>query len=117
LGNRSVAPEGTLPVKTESADERKLIGAISGCGNEAPYSIYGYKNEKDANGKWIPREKADYDAMTDEEKAAEGMESGHHENPQVNVRAFTSIGNIYGGGNNAEVTGNTNVNIGKKEGE
>jgi hypothetical protein len=25
-------------------------------------------------------------------------------------------GNVYGGGNNAEVTGNTNVNIGKKEG-
>ena len=24
-------------------------------------------------------------------------------------------GNVYGGGNNAEVTGNTNVNIGKKE--
>jgi hypothetical protein len=23
-------------------------------------------------------------------------------------------GNVYGGGNNAEVTGNTNVNIGKK---
>jgi hypothetical protein len=26
-------------------------------------------------------------------------------------------GNVYGGGNNAQVTGNTNVNIGKKEGE
>ena len=25
-------------------------------------------------------------------------------------------GNVYGGGNNAQVTGNTNVNIGKKEG-
>jgi len=39
LGNRSVAPEGTLPVKTESADERKLIGAISGCGLESRSSF------------------------------------------------------------------------------
>ena len=94
-----------------------IIGELYGGGNEAPYSIYGYKNEKDANGKWIPREKADYDAMTDEEKAAEGMESGHHENPQVNVRAFTSIGNIYGGGlgETAVMVGSPTVNINEVE--
>ena len=90
-----------------------IIGELYGGGNEAPYSIYGYKNEQDANGKWIPREKADFDAMTAEEKAAEGMASGHHHEPQVNVRAFTSIGNIYGGGygSTAVMVGNPSVNI------
>ena len=33
------------------------------------------------------------------------------------VKGASITGNVYGGGNNAEVTGNTNVNIGKKEGE
>ena len=36
-----------------------------------------------------------------------------------NVKAVIGAdirGNVYGGGNNAQVTGNTNVNIGKKEG-
>ena len=32
------------------------------------------------------------------------------------VKGADIRGNVYGGGNNAEVTGNTNVNIGKKEG-
>ena len=32
------------------------------------------------------------------------------------VKGANIVGNVYGGGNNAQVTGNTNVNIGKKEG-
>ena len=90
-----------------------IIGELYGGGNEAPYSIYGYKNEKDANGKWIPREKSDYDAMSDAEKEAEGIKSKPHESPVVNVRAFTSIGNIYGGGlgTTAVMVGSPTVNI------
>ena len=90
-----------------------IIGELYGGGNEAPYSIYGYKDEKDSNGKWIPREKSDYDALTDDEKAAEGILSGPHHNPVVNVKAFTSIGNIFGGGygRTAVMVGNPIVNI------
>ena len=35
----------------------------------------------------------------------------------LRVEGVDIRGNVYGGGNNAVVTGNTNVNIGKKEGE
>ena len=38
-------------------------------------------------------------------------------NVENNMLGVDIRGNVYGGGNNAEVTGNTNVNIGKKEGE
>ncbi len=94
-----------------------IIGELYGGGNDAPYSIYGYKDEKDANGKWKPREKADYDALTPEQKATEGIEAGPHRDPTVNVKAFTSIGNIYGGGygTNATVVGSPTVNINEVE--
>ena len=90
-----------------------IIGELYGGGNEAPYSIYGYKDEKDSDGKWIPRLKADYDALTDAQKEAEGIKSGPNHDPVVNVKAFTSIGNIFGGGygQTAKVVGNPIVNI------
>ena len=94
-----------------------IIGELYGGGNDAPYSIYGYKNEKDTNGKWIPRQLKDYSEMEDDEKAAEGIKQGPHHDPMVNVKAFTSIGNIYGGGygTNATVVGSPTVNINEVE--
>ena len=95
-----------------------IIGELYAGGNEAPYSIYGYKNETDANGKWIPRQESDYEAMTPEQKAAEGIGSGPHNGPMLNVRAFTSIGNIFGGGygSSAVMVGSPVVNINEVEG-
>jgi len=51
--------------------------------------------------------------LTDEQKEAEGIKSGPHHDPRVNVRAFTSIGNIFGGGygSSAVMVGNPIVNI------
>jgi len=95
-----------------------IIGELYAGGNEAPYSIYGYKDEKDANDKWIPREKSDYDAMTVSQKDKEGIGSGPHNSPILNVRAFTSIGNIFGGGygESAVMVGSPVVNINEVEG-
>jgi hypothetical protein len=94
-----------------------IIGELYGGGNEAPYSIYGYKDEKDSNGKWIPRTKDDYNAMTDAEKEAEGILSNHYHMPRINVCAFTSIGNIFGGGygSTAVLVGSPIVNINEVE--
>ena len=94
-----------------------IIGELYGGGNEAPYSIYGYKDEKDSNGKWIPRTEADYNAMTDAEKEAEGILSNHYHMPRINVCAFTSIGNIFGGGygSTAVLVGSPIVNINEVE--
>ena len=107
---------GSITVNIEEnpdCDVPIIIGELYGGGNEAPYSIYGYKDEKDKNGKWIPRQKSDYDAMTEAQKEAEGIRSGAHNNPQVNVRSFTSIGNIFGGGygEDAVMVGSPMVNI------
>ena len=93
-----------------------IIGELYGGGNEAPYSIYGYKG-LDANGKGIPRTESDYKALPDAQKEAEGILSGPNHNPVVNVKAFTSIGNIFGGGygGTAVMIGNPIVNINEVE--
>ena len=68
-----------------------IIGELYGGGNKAPYSVYGYDN----NGSMLTSGERKYN------------------DPVVNVRSFTSIGNIYGGGygSGAIMYGNTNVNI------
>jgi len=68
-----------------------IIGELYGGGNKAAYSVYGYDN----NGNMLTSGERRYN------------------DPVVNVRAFTSIGNIYGGGYGADAIlyGNTNVNI------
>ena len=56
--------------------------------------------------------KAQYDALTAEQKAAIGLEKPHA-SPVVNVHGFTSIGNIFGGGYgvDADMYGSPTVNI------
>jgi hypothetical protein len=107
---------GSITVNIEEnpdCDVPIVIGELYGGGNEAPYSIYGYKNEKDEHGKWKPRLKSDYDALSNAQKDAEGIRSAPHNSPQVNVRSFSSIGNIYGGGygEDAVMVGSPTVNI------
>jgi len=85
-----------------------IIGELYGGGNRAPYSVYGYTEKRDdeyniildENGKtvWIPVETGVTPMAAD---------------PQVNVKSFTSIGTIYGGGygETAEMVANPHVNI------
>jgi hypothetical protein len=67
-----------------------IIGGLYGGGNMAPYTVPAKYLENNPN----------------------------YQSPRVNVRAFTSIGNIYGGGfgADAKVTGNPLVNINVIEG-
>ncbi len=78
-----------------------IIGQLFGGGNQAGYSVYGYKMEND---KWVPREATD--------DLENGMTAAFAD-PKVNVKSFTSIGEIYGGGygESAVIVGNTNVII------
>ena len=70
-----------------------IIGELYGGGNKAGYSKWGYKK---VSGKWLPREsKTDNDG---EEQYTTGVGENGYDDPQVNVKSFTSIGNIYGGG-------------------
>lgn len=80
-----------------------IIGELYGGGNEAAYSIYGYTasgTDEKGNTIWNVRES----------KADGGPE---YASPVVNVKSFTSIGNIYGGGlgTTAKMVGNPTVNI------
>ena len=68
-----------------------IIGELYGGGNMAAYSIYGYNNDG----------------------TLKTSGDNPHASPVVNVRAFTSIGNIFGGGygKKAEMYGSPTINI------
>ena len=105
--NESGTIRGSIVVNIEETGCRPLIiGELYGGGNLAGYSKYGYKKVNDV---WVPRE------------AKDGQEPGTvlAADPQVNVRSFTSIGSIYGGGygETAVMVGNPHVNINVTEGE
>lgn len=105
--NESGTIRGSIIVNIEETGCRPLIiGELYGGGNQAGYSKYGYKKVEDV---WLPRE------------AKDGQEPGTtlSDDPQVNVRSFTSIGNIYGGGygETAVMVGSPHVSINVTEGK
>ena len=83
-----------------------IIGELYGGGNLAGYSTYGYR--KNADGKTELVKPGDDDAPA---KAL-------YADPVVNVKSFTSIGNIFGGGYGeaAVMVGNPTVNINESVG-
>lgn len=78
-----------------------MIGELYGCGNNAPYSVYGYYNNDD-------------DDVNDDNRG-KPRTSGEklYDDPTVNVISCTRIDKIFGGGNGTRATvyGNPNVNI------
>lgn len=97
--NLGGAIRGSIMVNIEETGCNPIIiGELYGGGNEAPYSVYGY--ELDAHGKPQP--------LT-------SLPSGgtKQADPVVNVKSFTSIGKIFGGGYGAPATmvGNPEVNV------
>ena len=93
-GNKSGGTiDGYIEVNIEENPECStpiIIGGLYGGGNEAPYTV----------------------------PARYFTNNPNYQSPRVNVRAFTSIGNIYGGGfgASATVTGNPLVNINEVQG-
>lgn len=97
---------GSITVNVEETGCKPIkIGELYGGGNQAAYSVYGYKEVTEGGKKvWKPRESAD-DSGTGP--------TTPYAAPQVNVKSFTSIGDIYGGGlgTGAVMVGNPTVNI------
>lgn len=97
-GNKSGGKlDGKIEVNIEESETCGtpiIIGELYGGGNLAPYSIYGYNDDG------TPRTEAQLNVTP-------------HNSPRVNVRRFTSIGNIFGGGlgANAVMVGSPTVNI------
>ena len=91
--NQSGTIRGSITVNIEETGCKPVvIGELYGGGNLAPYSVYGY----DADGTII-----------------ETGDTPSYDDPQINVKSFTSIGAIYGGGygSTAILVGNPTVNI------
>ena len=120
---------GSITVNVEETGCKPvIIGELYGGGNNATYSVYGYydSGETDTSGKtkWKPFESADdapvtvngvtYRPQTEETK---------YGSPMVNVKSFTGIGNIFGGGFGegalmvADPTLNINVTKGEYSGQ
>ncbi len=109
--------KGSITVNIEETgdcDVPIVIGELYGGGNLAAYSIYGYKNTgTELAPVWEPRNQAEYNtwysALSEEDKAK--PENQPYNNPQLNVRAFTSIGSVFGGGYKAKMIANPHVDI------
>ena len=104
--NISGTIRGSITVNIEETGCKPIIiGELYGGGNLAGYSIYGYKEVTEGDKKvWKPRESENDD----------GTGPIHpYANPQINVKSFTSIGDIYGGGygESAVMVGSPTVNI------
>ena len=101
---------GPITVNIEETGCRPIIiGELYGGGNQAAYSVYGYKQVTTGEGdaavtSWQPRTSA-ADSGTGPAEA--------YANPAVNVKSFTSIGDIYGGGYGATavMVGNPQVSV------
>jgi hypothetical protein len=114
--NKSGTIRGAITVNVEEVGCKPIIiGELYGGGNEAGYSVFGYKQMKEGdNLVWKPRESA-----TDNTADGEvDVLSNPYADPQVNVKSFTSIGAIYGGGygETAVMVGNPTVNVNVVEG-
>ena len=91
--NLSGTINGSITVNVEEVGCKPImIGELYGGGNQAGYSVYGY----DSDGKPV-----------------ESGSTPLYNDPQVNVKSFTSIGNIFGGGygSGATMVGNPTVNV------
>jgi hypothetical protein len=106
--NISGTISGKITVNVEETGCRPVvIGELYGGGNLAAYSIYGYKQ---VGGVWKPR------TSTSDEGTGP---TPPYDSPQVNVRSFTSIGSVYGGGYGAAalMVASPTVNISESVGD
>ncbi len=90
--NKSGTINGSIKVNIEEVGCRPIIiGELYGGGNLAGYSIKGYNDDG----------------------SIKEVGDTLYNDPQINLKAFTSIGNVYGGGYGASATmvGNPVVNI------
>ena len=82
-----------------------IIGELYGGGRKAPYSVYGYKFEGTGDDKVLKPRTSMQDDGTDP--------ATPFDDPTINIKSFTSIGNVYGGGLGVEavMVGSPHVNI------
>ena len=113
--NLSGTISGSITVNIEETGCKPIIiGELYGGGNQAAYSVFGYKKSGTTNV--IRTSKDDGEAFYTPTTPYSSNQL--FADPQVNVKSFTSIGNIYGGGlgTTATMVGNPTVNVSVAEG-
>jgi hypothetical protein len=101
-------------VNYHSEDAR--VSTIFGGNNNADRTLYGQVNISAPVYSLKDAQNPDNDKYATVFGAGFGKDTWS-QYTEVNLLDGAQVWEVYGGGNNAEVTGNTNVNIGKKEGE
>ena len=105
--NISGTIRGSITVNIEETGCKPIIiGELYGGGNQAGYSVRGYKKVTEGTTEvWKPR-------MPEDDLEAD-MKGKTFQDPQVNIKSFTSIGEVYGGGygEGAVMVGSPTVNI------
>ena len=76
-----------------------MIGELYACGNEAPYSVYGYYNNDDD------------DVNDDNRGKPRTSGTKKYDDPEINLISFTRIGKVFGGGYAAAVYGSPTINV------
>ena len=96
--NKGGSIQGSITVVAKEEGCKPLeIGELYGGGNEAPYSHFGCT--KVGEGHWTPN------------TSGTDYTEGKDYSIEVIVESCTSIGKVFGGGNEATVIGNTHVDI------
>ena len=114
--NLSGTIRGSITVNIEETGCKPIIiGELYGGGNQAGYSTYGYKEKTvtitgdDGQDKqikkWVPLGEDENDLLP--------SSTPLYADPVVNIKSFTSIGEVYGGGlgGTATMVGSPHVNI------
>ena len=110
--NLSGTISGSIKVNIEETGCKPIIiGELYGGGNEAGYSIYGYKQVTTGTGDEAMTTLKPRTSATDG-TAVNGWTTAFAD-PVMNIKSFTSIGNVYGGGYGATavMVGSPTVNI------
>ena len=118
--NQSGAIFGHIILNVEETSCRPIvIDELYGCGNNAAYSVYGYKNggtDYEGYPIYVPRtSKDDGTPVTFAELPHTVLNNTkpQYNDPELNIISCTSIGKVFGGGLGAGATvyGNPTVNI------
>ena len=112
--NLSGTISGSITVNVEEVSCRPIIiGELYGGGNQAAYSVYGYKNIGTEEVPVYEVRTSNTDGTAVSIPTDPYSDTQYYADPQVNVISFTSIGNIYGGGygSEAKMVGNPTVNV------
>jgi len=122
--NKAGAINGAITINIEERGCTPIIiGELYSGGYKAPYSVYGYQKDSDGNLVTIedPVEKDDKGNPIMHRVALnpgdEGALATPYRDPYINIISATSIGTIYGGGDQALVVGSPHINVNMEQGK